>query len=466
MGAFVRRRFAVLITVGVAVVVLVMATVIVGLARPPAVDANDEILTNFGDTPTSMVLHWRGPDSTVAYGTDSSYGKTATARPPAITPVDTTGPFWQVTLDGLTPGTVYHYRIGNGADHTFKTAPTGDFRWVDIADAGTTFKDPAAGAKCATPWIGDHWKQIAAEKPDFVTFGGDTSYANKCGVGAVHQFFNDVKPVSTIAAMMFAWGNHEYGGVTSPPAPPGTPRDRLSNYKSRITMPNAQTLANDTPTRLDRPGCPAVAPATTNSCQGNDWGWFDAGGIRFILWPEVGIWGCDGGREVQERPDHASRPEGPEHPDDRDHRPPSGGEQHRRRGPVAGRADQRGGRPAHQVRQAAAVHRAPPARCGGDDTEERSDLPGQRRRRRRGGALPHQAVGIREGRLPLPHLPPVAPARHGQRQHHEAGVHLRSGLRVQPDEGRVQAGGRALHRQPRPAAEGVAVRVSGSFGLV
>ncbi|WP_269045177.1 hypothetical protein [Paenarthrobacter sp. Z7-10] len=271
-------------------VLLVGAAALAGRHAQPAArpDHDDEIVANYGDQAGTMVLHWRGPDATVFFGRDESYGGTATATAPVITPVDIAGPFREAKIDGLTAGTVYHYKIGDGADHTFKTSPTGDFTWVDIGDVSSTFKDPAAGSACDTPWVADHWRQIAQEKPDFLTFGGDISYANKCGAGSVHQFFNDIKPVSTIAPMEFAWGNHEYGGPTSPPAPKGTPRDRLDNYKGRLTMPNAQTLANDTPSRLNHPGCPAVAPATTNSCQGEDWGWFDASGIRFFLWPEGG----------------------------------------------------------------------------------------------------------------------------------------------------------------------------------
>lgn len=281
------RKLLSFVALAMLIAVIIVA---VSVVRPSAAatDTDDEIVVNFGGQASSMFVHWRGPDTTISFGTDSSYGRSATAAPPAITPIDITGPFWAVKIDGLTAGTLYHYKIGQGADHTFRTAPTGDFTWADIGDTGTTFKDPAAGPECATPWLADHWQQIADEHPDFVTHGGDISYANKCGVGSVHQFFQDIKPVSTTAAMEFAWGNHEYGGTTSPPAPTGTPQDRLANYKGRLTMPNAQVLTSDTPSRLTHPGCPAVAPGTGNSCQGNDWGWFDAGGIRFFLWPEGG----------------------------------------------------------------------------------------------------------------------------------------------------------------------------------
>jgi parallel beta-helix repeat protein len=60
---------------------------------------------------------------------------------------------------------------------------------------------------------------------------------------------------------MPAWGNHEW---ESPQV------DDLRNYKGRLLMPHAAAS----------PDSPAV------SCCGNDWGWFDAGHVRFISYPE------------------------------------------------------------------------------------------------------------------------------------------------------------------------------------
>src|SRR5213075_891276 len=65
---------------------------------------------------------------------------------------------------------------------------------------------------------------------------------------------------------MPAWGNHDW------------PRsaDDLRNYKGRFALPNPQTS----------PGAPAVGGS------GEDWYWFDAGGVRFIAYPEPysGAW--------------------------------------------------------------------------------------------------------------------------------------------------------------------------------
>ncbi|MGH3497986.1 MAG: fibronectin type III domain-containing protein [Nocardioidaceae bacterium] len=248
-------------------------------------DTDDEIHASFGNTPDEMWLYWRGPDDTVQYGTDSSYGSTATAAAPSVQPVDNAGPFWQVELAGLSPGTTYHYEIGpSGLDHTFQTAPTGDFTWDDIGDTGTTYYNPAAGSICNKTWMADVWQQVAADQPAFVTHGGDITYANECGVPSVHQFWNDIAPIATQAAMQFAWGNHEYGPPRNAPA--GTPRDSMANYKGRFNMPNPQTVPNDTPSQTGNPGCPAPGSPKTNGCLGNDWGYFTAGHVLFITYPE------------------------------------------------------------------------------------------------------------------------------------------------------------------------------------
>ena len=124
-----------------------------------------------------------------------------------------------------------------------------------MGDTGTTFYDPAAAASCNTPWMAEVWQQIAADNPDFVTHGGDISYANDCGVGNVHQVYNDMAPIATQRPIEFAWGNHEYGtaGTT---APPGTPRDTLANYKGRA--PTSPTRRPTRTTQRARPAIPAA----------------------------------------------------------------------------------------------------------------------------------------------------------------------------------------------------------------
>lgn len=254
-------------------------------------DTVDEIHASFGDDAgTSMWVGWHGPASGLNYGPDASYGQSATPELNPVTPVDIGGPFEHVLLTGLTPGTVYHYQIDFGADHEFETAPTGDFTWDDIGDTTSTYDsyDPATRTGCNATWMSSVWTQLAAEQPDFVTHGGDLTYANECGVSAVHQFFDDIAPIATMRAWEQTWGNHEYGAPTSD-APPGTPRDSMANYKGRFYLANPQAVPVDTPTKVSNPGCPAPGASNVNGCLGQDWGYFTAGHVLIIEYPEP--WG-------------------------------------------------------------------------------------------------------------------------------------------------------------------------------
>ncbi len=133
--------------------------------------------------------------------------------------------------------------------------------------------------------MGDVWQQIAGELPDFVTHGGDISYANECGAGAVHQYFNDIAPIATLRAYQQSWGNHEYGAPTST-APPGTPRDSMANYKGRLYLANPQASSNDTAKQVSNPGCPSPSNPAVNGCQGSDWGYYTVGHVLIISYPE------------------------------------------------------------------------------------------------------------------------------------------------------------------------------------
>jgi hypothetical protein len=276
-----------------ALICIALAIASIGLvAQSPRIavatsEPNDEIHVDYGDNAgTSMWVFWHGPDSVLDYGLTSSYGHTATASAPPIKPVDIAGPFWRVQLTGLTPGTVYHYKIGaSGIDHSFETAPTGDFVWDDIGDTATTFYDPAADASCKRPWMAQVWQQIADDNPDVVTDGGDISYANDCGVGNVHQFYNDIAPIATQRPIQFSWGNHEYGDADTT-APPGTPRDQLANYKGRAYIAHPQSENNDTASQTGHPGCPPPTGGSGNGCMGSDWGYFTVGHVLFISYGE------------------------------------------------------------------------------------------------------------------------------------------------------------------------------------
>ena len=159
------------------------------------------------------MVDWRGAETAIAFGLTDAYGFRAVAGVPAILPVDSTGPFREVTLTGLAPDTAYHYRIGEGADHVLRTAPLGSFRWVDVGDTASTV--------CKS-WVTQVHTLIASLGPRFVTHGGDISEANVCGVPGVHAYYSDQQAWSTAAAFQPVWGNHEYGSPQAC-APAGKP---------------------------------------------------------------------------------------------------------------------------------------------------------------------------------------------------------------------------------------------------
>src|SRR3954452_21995950 len=225
-----------------------------------AAQAVDEVHYTFTSA-TSVAIDWRGDANDVRWGLTTDYGNTAQGVAPAWAPWSSAGPFWQLELNGLPRGTTYHYSIGGGRDFTFHTPPSGSFRFDAIGDVGDTVSFSKLGATLSA---------IANDEPSFVLMVGDLTYANAPGasISVVDQHFNDMmNSWGSSAAYMPAWGNHEYDV-------PGS--DDLRNYKGRLLMPNAQAS----------PGSPAI------SCCGDDWGWFDAGPVRFISYPEpwTGAW--------------------------------------------------------------------------------------------------------------------------------------------------------------------------------
>lgn len=264
----------------VATTQLCLDTTVEYVAPPTPTDVVDEIKYAYGNTRDEVVFSWHGSESTIYYGTTSSYGSQATASASAITPVDMAGPFMEAHLTGLSLGTTYHYKIGvDGLDHTFKTAAadTDNFQAIAIGD---TIASTCRAYEQAM------FDQVKGISPDFVLHHGDIAIANECGTSAVHQFFMDAQSsFATSSAFMVTWGNHEYGNPTAN-APVGTPRDSLANYKGRLAVPNPQTVPNDTATKITNPGCGEEISSTVNTCMGEDWGWFRSGRVLFISFPE------------------------------------------------------------------------------------------------------------------------------------------------------------------------------------
>ena len=246
----------------------------------PPTTSVDEVKYAFGNTPDSVVFSWRGGENQLFYGPDETYGSVVTASPSAITPVDIAGPFMEASISGLTPGQTYHYKIGEeGVDATFRATPsaTDSFKVVSIGDT--------IASTCRTYQTAMN-QLVRDQQPYFMIHGGDLAIANECGVPAVHQFYTDIEPLTRQAAFMPVWGNHEYGKPTSK-APTGTPEDTLANYKGRSFIPNAQIVPTDTVNATSDPGCGNESGSNVNTCYGEDWGWFVAGRVMFISYPET-----------------------------------------------------------------------------------------------------------------------------------------------------------------------------------
>ncbi|HEY2956548.1 MAG TPA: metallophosphoesterase family protein [Candidatus Eisenbacteria bacterium] len=258
---------------------LAALAILVALCAPGSASAGkgaDEIHWTFTG-PTSVTFDWRGGPATIRYGPTPAYGLTATASAPSPMPFSSAGPFWEAKLTGLAENAVYHYSIGRGSDHTFRTPPRrggSDFTFYAEGDIGN----------------GSDWKRmavvqsmIAAGKPDFVLCVGDLTYATPVGQPAVDRHFDDVMVWSLDAAYMPAWGNHEWEEPK---------QDDMRNYKGRFDLPNPQASPRD----ADAPWCGG----------GEDWYWFDYGNVRFIAYPEPwsGAW-SDWGRSVRPIMDQA-----------------------------------------------------------------------------------------------------------------------------------------------------------------
>jgi len=216
---------------------------------------------------TAVTFDWVGTASHVHYGMLSgNLTSVAAAVDSNILPVSSpwvsasSGPFREAKLTGLSQNTTYYYKVGDdGVQHTFKTplAPgSSGFDVVSVSDLHYSGGN-------MTSIMND----IAAVSPTLVIIPGDITGAKTTGQVNVDIRFNDFMAWSQDAALMPAWGNHEWDTPAN---------DDLRNYKERFDLPNQQTT----------PSSPAV------SCGGEDWSWFDYGNVRFITYPETwsGAW--------------------------------------------------------------------------------------------------------------------------------------------------------------------------------
>ena len=241
--------------------------------------------------PTSVAFDWRGSATDIRYGPTTRYGSTATAHTPTPLPFSSAGPFREVELTGLAPGTTYHYSIGGRPrPHVLH----GTDRQLPLR------RDRGRREHASVPEGGDDPAQVAGDVPAFVLVPGDLTYANTTSGGQANadQHFNDEMAWSQNAAYMPSWGNHESESPTV---------DDLRNYKGRFMLPNAH----------------AVPSAPSLGCCGEDWSWFDAGGVRFISYPERYTSATVSEWQTAVDPVLRRRAGRPEHPLHRHVRPPS-----------------------------------------------------------------------------------------------------------------------------------------------
>ena len=255
-----------------AVIIFAACNAIGGPATAPAATGTaDEVHYTFTG-PTSVAFDWRGSATTISYGLTQAYGLTETAHVPDPLPFSSAGPFQEVQLTGLQPGTQYHYSIGGGPDSVFETAPTGAFRFDVIADVGSS-----------RDWttVVPTQNQVAADNPDFVLVPGDLTLrlpARPAGRGSALQRRDGLEHARRLHACL---GQSRVG----------EPRDRRPAQLQGPVRPAQRSTQS------------AARPAA--GCCGEDWGWFDAGGVRFISYPEpydAGTWtGLAGRRRLDVR---------------------------------------------------------------------------------------------------------------------------------------------------------------------
>jgi predicted phosphodiesterase len=151
-------------------------------------------------TTSTLIVAWEtdlpGPGE-VAYGETAEYGSSVADS--------ATGTRHAVTLAGLVPYTVYHYRVESGgaplsADATFRTAASLDQTRFTFAVFGDTRTQHTIHQAVV--------ERIVAREPDFVLHTGDLVEVGS----AAHQwetFFEIERELMTSVPLFPALGNHE-----------------------------------------------------------------------------------------------------------------------------------------------------------------------------------------------------------------------------------------------------------------
>jgi beta-lactamase superfamily II metal-dependent hydrolase len=164
-----------------------------------------------GDPSTSVTILWQTSSATsvsrVEYGLTETYGSFAEGTSFS----STTGIYHEVTLTGLIPGTLYHYRVGDpvdglSSDYTFRTAPahgSSNLTFTAYGDHGTT----RTGSIASEQVVDD----VFAINPAFHILLGDISYANS-NQSVWDEYFRIIQPLAARILYLPAIGNHESEG--------------------------------------------------------------------------------------------------------------------------------------------------------------------------------------------------------------------------------------------------------------
>ena len=172
---------------------------------PPSQPPVSVHLSTEGDPSVTVSVVWKTGGTTnssiVEYGTSAEYGSQAMGS--TYTYSGSAGVLHRVKMDGLTPGTTYHYRVGDpvggwSVDHTFQTAPVDrrNFTFTAIADQGTT-KNSIKNVELAS-----------ALKSSFTLPVGDLSYSTG-SQGTWDKWFKIIEPIASNALYLPTIGNHE-----------------------------------------------------------------------------------------------------------------------------------------------------------------------------------------------------------------------------------------------------------------
>ncbi|MHA1591747.1 MAG: fibronectin type III domain-containing protein [Candidatus Heimdallarchaeaceae archaeon] len=153
------------------------------------------------DTATTMTISWQTTDETssiVQYGADVSYGNEDTGDFVS----GAAGIWHHVELTGLSPDTIYHYRVGDGEtwskDYTFKTGTTGKHaKFVAWGDS-----------RHNRPERRELMNTVNTLDFDFSMFNGDLVDDGDFAI-QWPRWFSDFAPILNRMPFMSVMGSHE-----------------------------------------------------------------------------------------------------------------------------------------------------------------------------------------------------------------------------------------------------------------